>query len=94
MVEKLAPMVESVMSSFQMYESCTDIWKEAAVDVTPSLLAPNEPHSVEHGSVRHKLKFCLSHTYALFHDNNAYILDDTETTTREKKYAVPISPFK
>ena len=67
---------------------------EEAVDATAPPLAPNEPHSIEHGSIMQEMVHRYSHVHALFADDNAKVYDDLELATRGTKYAASIAPFK
>ena len=67
---------------------------EAAVNPVAPPLAPNEPHSIEHGSVMQDMVHRFSHTHALFADDNRKVFDDLELATRGTKYAASIAPFK
>ena len=57
-------------------------------------LAPNQPHSIVHGSIREELKQRVAHGTALYKDDNAAVYDDLESATRGTKYAASIAPFK
>ena len=46
-------------------------------------LAPNQPHSTEHGSVEEELIARASHTHALFRDDNSVVYYHLEKATRE-----------
>ena len=67
---------------------------EGTVDPIAPPLAPNEPHSIEHGSIMQEMVRRFSHTHALFADDNAKVYDDLELATRGTKYAASIAPFK
>ena len=56
-------------------------------------LAPNEPHSTEHGSVEEELIAKASHTHALFRDDNSVVYYHLEKATRGTSYAASIKPF-
>ena len=45
-------------------------------------LAPNQPHSTEHGSVEGELTARASHTHALFRDDNSVVYYHLEEATR------------
>lgn len=67
---------------------------EADVPAAAPPLAPNAPHSEQHGSVRGELIARLSHAHALFRDDNATVFDMIETATRGTKYHTSIITFK
>ena len=56
-------------------------------------LAPNQPHSTEHGSVEEELIARASHTHALFRDDNSVVYYHWEKATRGTSYAASIKPF-
>ena len=66
----------------------------AAVAGTPPALAPNEPHSTEHGSVMEEMTQRFSHNHALYRTDNSAVFDDIEAATRGTKYASSIAPHK
>ena len=64
-------------------------------------LAPNQPHSTEHGSVEGELiarashthaRFRASHTHARFRDDNSVVYYHFEEATRGTSYAASIKP--
>ena len=57
-------------------------------------LAPNQPHSTEHGSVEGELIARASHTHALFRDENSVVYYHLEEATRGTSYAASIKPFQ
>ena len=57
-------------------------------------LAPNQPHSTEHGSVEGELIVRASHTHALFRDDNSVVYYHLEEATRGTSYAASIKPFQ
>ena len=57
-------------------------------------LAPNQPHSTEHGSVEGELIARASHTHALFRDGNSVVYYHLEEATRGTSYAASIKPFQ
>ena len=57
-------------------------------------LAPNQPHSTEHGSVEGELIARASHTYALFRDDDSVVYYHLEEATRGTSYAASIKPFQ
>ena len=57
-------------------------------------LAPNQPHSTEHGSVKGELIARASHTHALFRDDNSVVYYHLEEATRGTSYAASIKPFQ
>ena len=57
-------------------------------------LAPNQPHSTEHGSVEGELIARASHTHALFRDDNSVVYYHLEEATRGASYAASIKPFQ
>ena len=57
-------------------------------------LAPNQPHSTEHGSVEDELVARASHDHALFRDDNASVYHYLEEATRSTAYAASIKPFQ
>ena len=56
-------------------------------------LAPNQPHSTEHGSVEEELIARASHTHARFRDDNSVVYYHLEKATRGTSYAASIKPF-
>ena len=60
---------------------------------TAPTLAPNQPHSTEHGSVEDELIARASHTHALFRDDNSVVYYHLEKATRGTSYAASIKPF-
>ena len=57
-------------------------------------LAPNQPHSTEHGSVKGELIARASHTHALFRDDNSVVYYHLEEATRGTSYAASIKLFQ
>ena len=57
-------------------------------------LAPNQPHSTEHGSVEGELIARASHTHATFRDVNSVVYYHLEEATRGTTYAASIKPFQ
>ena len=57
-------------------------------------LAPNQPHSTEHGSVEGELIAKASHTHALFRDDNSVVYYHLDEATRGTSYAASIKPFQ
>ena len=57
-------------------------------------LAPNQPHSTEHGSVEGELIARASHTLALFRDDNSVVYYQLEEAIRGTSYAASIKPFQ
>ena len=53
-------------------------------------LAPNQPHSTEHGSAEGELR--ASHTHAIFRDDNSVVYYHLEEATRGTSYAASIKP--
>ena len=60
---------------------------------TAPTLAPNQPHSTEHGSVEEELIARASHIHALFRDDNSVVYYHLEKATRGTSYAASIKPF-
>ena len=56
-------------------------------------LAPNQPHSTEHGSVEEELIARASYTHELFRDDNSLVYYHLEKATRGTSYAASIKPF-
>ena len=50
---------------------------------TAPTLAPNQPHSTEHGSVEEELMARASHTHALFRDDNSLVYYHLEKAKKE-----------
>ena len=67
---------------------------EADVPAAVPPLAPNQPHSIEHGSVEAELVARASHTHALFRDDNASVYHHSEEATRATVYAASIKPYQ
>ena len=67
---------------------------EVAVALVAPPLAPNETHSIEHGSIMQEMVHRFSHVHALFAYDNAKVFDDLELATRNTKYASSIAPFR
>ena len=57
-------------------------------------LAPNQPHSEEHGSVEEELKARASHTHTLYREDNAKVFHYLEVATRSTVYASSIKPYQ
>ena len=57
-------------------------------------LAPNQPHSTEHGSVEGELIVRASHTHAFFRDDNSVVYYHLEEVIRGTSNAVSIKPFQ
>ena len=57
-------------------------------------LAPNQPHSTEHGSVEGELIARASHTHALYRDDNSVVYYHLEEATRGTSYAASIKSFQ
>ena len=57
-------------------------------------LAPNSPHSVQHGSVEADLIARASHTHALYREDNAKVYYYLEEATRGTSYAASIKPYQ
>ena len=57
-------------------------------------LAPNQPHSSEHGSVEGELIARASHTHAPIRDDNSVVYYHLEEATRGTSYAASIKPFQ
>ena len=57
-------------------------------------LAPSEPYSLEHGSVKQELVARASHTHALFREDNSDVYYKLEEATRGTLYAASIKPFQ
>ena len=58
------------------------------------LLMINQPHSIEHGSVKLELVNRASHDHPLFCDNNSKLYYLLEEATRSTQYAASIKPFQ
>ena len=67
---------------------------EVAVAAVAPPLAPNETHSIEHGSIMQEMVHRFSHAHALFAYDNSKVWDDLELATRNTKYSSSIAPFK
>ena len=67
--------------------------QEAVPAATPGL-APNQPHSIEHGSVEAELIARASHTHPLYRDDNSQVYYYIEEATRSTSYAASIKPFQ
>ena len=73
----------------------SNVIREDVVPAQPApALAADMPHSDEHGSIQEELKMRISHTGALYRDDNQCVFDDIEAATRGTKYAASIAPFK
>ena len=57
-------------------------------------LAAGQPHSIEHGSVEAELIARVSHTHALFCDENSDLYYLLEEATQGTQYAASIKPFQ
>ena len=57
-------------------------------------LAPNKPHSEEHGSVEAELVARASHVHELYWDDNAEVYYYLEQATRSTQYAASIKPYQ
>jgi hypothetical protein len=69
---------------------------QAEVDVPGDAppLAPNQPHSIVHGSVEAELVSRASHTHALYRNDNATVYHYLEEATRSTSYAALIKTFQ
>ena len=65
-----------------------------AVPVVAPLLATDQPHSTEHGSVEAELIARSSHGHALYRDDNSSVYHYLEEATRSTVYAASIKPFQ
>ena len=69
-----------------------------AIQINPQVpglaptLAPNQPHSTEHGSVEGELIDRASHTHALFRYDNSVVYYHLQKATRGTSYAASIKP--
>ena len=52
------------------------------IPAPPPQLTINQPHSNEHGSVEAEVVTCLSHTHALYHDDNLSVYFHLEEATQ------------
>ena len=57
-------------------------------------LEPNQPHSIEHGSVEGELIARASHTHEFYRDDNSVVYYHLEEATRGTSYAASIKPFQ
>ncbi len=64
------------------------------VPAAAPLLANNQPHSTEHGSVEAELVARASHEHPLYRDDNASLYHYLEEATRATSYAASIKPFQ
>ena len=67
---------------------------DADVPAATPALAPGQPHSTEHGSVKDELVARASHTHALFRDDNMTVYHHLEEATRSTFYAASIKPYQ
>ena len=70
------------------------IYANINVSAPPTHLTVNQPHSDKHGSVEAELIAHLSHTHALYHDNNSLVYFHLEEATHGTTYAASIKPFR
>ena len=66
------------------------------IDVPPQAppLQANQPHSEQHGSVEAKLVTRVSHTHALYHDDNLAVYYQLEEAMHGTTYVASIKPFQ
>ena len=61
--------------------------KEAQVPIMAPALAPDQLHSLEHGSVKDEYEYCLLHSGVSFRNNNGtlfgYLKEEIHGTTLE-----------
>jgi hypothetical protein len=68
-----------------------------SVDTPPAaapVIAPNQPHSMEHGSVEQELIALAKHTHPLYRDDNSQVYFYLEEATRSTVYSASIKPFQ
>ena len=70
------------------------IWDEPNPPAVAPPLAPGQPHSIEHGSVEAELIAWVSHTHALFWNDNSDLYFLLEEATWSTPYAASIKPFQ
>ena len=68
--------------------------QDDVVPVVAPPLAHGQPYSIEHGSVENEMIHRLSHTHALFRDDNAKVYHYLEEATRTTIYSSTLTPFK
>ena len=64
------------------------------VPVAAPALNNNQPHSLEHGSIKLELIAHASHTHALYQDDNLTVYHYLEEATCSTSYAATIKPFQ
>ena len=64
--------------------------KEAWVPILAPVLAPDQPHSLEHGLVEDEYENCLLHSYVRFQTYNGTLFGCLEETTRGTTFAYSI----
>ena len=64
------------------------------VPVAAPVLENNQPHSLEHGSIELELNAHVSHTHALYQDDNLTVYHYLEEATHSTSYAASIKPFQ
>ena len=64
------------------------------VPVNAPPLAPNKPHSEEHGSVEAELVARASHVHKLYRDDNAEVYYYLEEAMRSTQYDASIKPYQ
>ena len=57
-------------------------------------LAPNSPHSIEHGSIEEEMIEFVSHSHPLFKNDSASVCYYLEEATRSTQYASSIKPYQ
>ena len=68
--------------------------KEAQVPIVDLTLAPDQPHSLEHGLVEDEYENCLLHSDVRFRNNNWTVFGYLKEATRGTTFAPFIKTFK
>ena len=66
----------------------------AIVLASDPAMAPNQPYSIEHGSVSQEMIQRYSHSRTLYATYNATVYDELDTALRGTKYHATIAPLK
>ena len=67
---------------------------DAIVPASAPAMAPNQPYSIEHGSVSQEMIHHYSHSNTLYSMYNATVYDELETALCSTKYHATISPLQ
>ena len=66
----------------------------AIVPAADPEMAPNQPYSIEHGSIIQKMIQSYSHYHTLYATDNTTVYDELDTALRVTKYHATIAPSR